>query len=49
MKNLRLDDIFESNEDFFRAILRVYTAAILKNINMITILEQFLDYLKSTE
>ena len=46
-KSETLDDIFEADEKFFRDVLRVYTAAIIKNMSMITALEQFLDYLKS--
>ncbi|MHA1808803.1 MAG: hypothetical protein ACTSYH_00670 [Candidatus Heimdallarchaeaceae archaeon] len=46
-KTETLDDIFESDEKFFRDVIRVYAAAIMKNMSIITAFEQFLDYLKS--
>jgi len=45
----RLEKIMDQNEDLAKDILRVYVSAIFKNIHMITVIEQFLDYLQSIQ
>ena len=45
----RLDNAFEMNENLLKDIIRIYIFSLLKNISMITVMEQFLDYLRSVE
>jgi len=45
----QIDKVMEQNEDLARDILRAYISAVFKNIHMITVVEQFLDYLQSVQ
>ncbi len=43
----RLDDAMEDNEELYRDVIRIYTVSIFKNISIITVMEQFIEYLQS--
>lgn len=43
----RINDAMEDNEGLRKDIIRIYIAAILKNISIITVMEQFIEYLQS--
>jgi hypothetical protein len=45
----RLDEALEENESLWKDVIRVYSLSIMKNISLITVLEQFINYLKSIE
>lgn len=45
----RLDNAFEYDEELFGEIIKIYVYSLFKNLSMITVLEQFLDYLRSIE
>lgn len=43
----RLDEAMEDHEKLRKDIIRIFTVSIFKNINIITVMEQFIEYLQS--
>jgi len=45
----RLEEAFELNEKLSKDVMRIYILSLFKNLSMLTVMEQFLDYIKSIE